>query len=369
MESILSGARKFGLGLVLAHQDLQQLFKVDAKVGNSLISNAGTRICFRVGELDAQKLNKGFHHFEVAELQNLGVGEAIIRADRSDNDCNITTFLLPDIPENAEQIKDNIVAHTRSNYSSQTDVDEVFNYGGNDTDEKPEPKQAKEPTKPKETPPQESEPQVEVKEEVETTPETEEAPPQNEPIQDIDQAAEVFKEKERKRAEQRAHTQQQEFIRKTAQDYGFKAILEEATTNPVGRVDVGIQTDKLKIACEISVTTPPSYELKNIQKCLSNGYDIVVMRSEDAKHLANIKTLCDKELPTSAYPNVIFGDTKTLVQLLNDISMQEKPQQKTVKGYRVKVKYSGLSEQDGTAQMKYLVRTILDAQRKDKDKK
>ena len=95
----------------------------------------------------------------------------------------------------------------------------------------------------------------------------------------------------------------------------------------------------------------------------------MVMCSEDAKHLANIKTLCDKELPTSAYPNVIFGDTKTLVQLLNDISVQEKPQQKTVKGYRVKVKYSGLSEQDGTAQMKYLVRTILDAQRKDKDKK
>jgi len=125
----------------------------------------------------------------------------------------------------------------------------------------------------------------------------------------------------------------------------------------------------LKVACEISVTTPPAYELKNIQKCLSNGYDIMVMCSEDAKHLANIKTLCDKELPTSAYPNVIFGDTKTLVQLLNDISVQEKPQQKTVKGYRVKVKYSGLSEQDGTAQMKYLVRTILDAQRKDKDKK
>jgi len=99
----------------------------------------------------------------VADLQNLGVGEAIIRADRSDNDCNITTFLLPGVPENAEQIKDNIVAHTRSNYSSQTNVDEVFNYGGNDTDEKAEPKQkqSKEPPKPKETP--QSEPKIEVK--------------------------------------------------------------------------------------------------------------------------------------------------------------------------------------------------------------
>ncbi len=372
MESILSGARKFGLGLVLVHQDLQQLFKVDAKVGNSLISNAGTRICFRVGELDAQKLNKGFHHFEVADLQNLGVGEAIVRADRSDNDCNITTFLLPDIPENAEQIKGDIIAHTRSNYSNQTNVDKVFNYGGNVTNEKPEPKQTKESPKTKEPPkpkdPPQPEPKVEVKGEPKA-PKSESKSQAEEPTQDIDEAAEAFKEKERKRAEQRAHTQQQEFIRKTAQDYGFKAIIEEATTNPVGRVDVGIRTDKLKIACEISVTTPPSYELKNIQKCLSNGYDIVVMCSEDAKHLANIKTLCDKELPTSAYPNVIFGDARTLVQLLNNISTQEKPQQKTVKGYRVKVKYSNLSEQDKTTQMKNLVRTILDAQRKNRDKK
>jgi len=253
------------------------------------------RTCFRVGELDAQKLNKGFHHFEVADLQNLGVGEAIVRTDRSDNDCNITTFLLPDIPENAEQIKGNIIAHTRSNYSNQTNVDEVFNYGGNVTDKKPEPKQTKESPKTKEPPkqkePPQPEPQVEVKEEVEKPPKTEEAPPQAEPIQDVDEAAEAFKEKERKRAEQRAHTQQQEFIRKTAQDYGFKATVEEATTNPVGRVDVGIQTDKLRIACEISVTTPPSYELKNIQKCLSNGYDIVVMCSEDAKQPLPIQML------------------------------------------------------------------------------
>ena len=76
MASILSGARKYHLGLTLAHQDLRQLLSRDLELASAVISNPCTRICFRVGDQDAQKLADGFSFFGPKDLQNLGIGEA-----------------------------------------------------------------------------------------------------------------------------------------------------------------------------------------------------------------------------------------------------------------------------------------------------
>lgn len=73
---ILSGARKYGLGLVLAHQELAQID--DAKTLNSVISNPYIRICFRLGDTDAKRLESGFSYFEQSDLQSLGIGQAIM---------------------------------------------------------------------------------------------------------------------------------------------------------------------------------------------------------------------------------------------------------------------------------------------------
>src|SRR5258706_259196 len=95
MASILSGARKYHLGLILAHQDMQQLLIHDSELASSVLSNAGTRICFRVGDADAKKFEDGFSFFEAKDLQNLGVGDAIARIDRPEFDFTFHTIPLP----------------------------------------------------------------------------------------------------------------------------------------------------------------------------------------------------------------------------------------------------------------------------------
>ena len=95
MASILSGARKYKLGLILAHQDLKQLSSRDSEVESSVISNPYTRVCFRLGDQDARKLSEGFTHFDSNDLQSLGIGEAIARVERSDSDFNLLTDLVP----------------------------------------------------------------------------------------------------------------------------------------------------------------------------------------------------------------------------------------------------------------------------------
>ncbi len=56
-QETLSEARKYGLGLVLAHQHLNQL---DGELRHAVLGNVGTLIAFRVGAEDAQVLAKEF---------------------------------------------------------------------------------------------------------------------------------------------------------------------------------------------------------------------------------------------------------------------------------------------------------------------
>ncbi|MCU1231706.1 MAG: hypothetical protein JWO97_4590 [Acidobacteria bacterium] len=88
---ILTGTRKFRLGLVASHHSLKQLQDADAAVSDALLANAATRIVFRVSDEDAKRLAEGFTSFDAAALRSLGVGEAICRVERADRDFNLRT--------------------------------------------------------------------------------------------------------------------------------------------------------------------------------------------------------------------------------------------------------------------------------------
>lgn len=343
MEQILSGSRKYGLGMILAHQDLQQILGVDRSIGNSILSNAGTRICFRVGEQDAQKLEKGFAHFETNDFQDLGIGEALVRVGRSAHDCNIITHPLDKLAHDAESRVKEVKEYSRMTYGQIPYVWET------DNESKALPKERLMEIKPKPVVPRPS------KEEKAIVPSIQEVP---QSLNEIKEAAEAFRKTERKKRKQREHTRTQDIIRRAAQDYGFSATVEEGTTNPKGRVDVGIHTQKLDIACEVSVTNTPEYELKNIRKCLANGYDLIFMCSNDAKHLEAIRQYCITRLPLADYPNVVFGDVDEVVALLHELSLEEKPKPKSVKGYRVKLSYESVSDKEAKMRRKNIIRTI-----------
>src|ERR1035438_6863269 len=89
MAEILKGARKYRLGLTLAHHELHQLER-NADVASAVMSHPATRIVFRVGDEDAKKLAEGFSFFAAQDLKNLEVGQAIARVERSDFDFNLS---------------------------------------------------------------------------------------------------------------------------------------------------------------------------------------------------------------------------------------------------------------------------------------
>jgi hypothetical protein len=330
LTSILSGARKYGLGLVLAHQDMEQVMAKDREVANSVLSNPYTRICFRCGDNDARKLEQSFSFFEAADIQNLQVGEAIVRIGQRDNDGNIATELLSPVDElMALHTKGIIVESSRAKYAEH-----ISNL-----------------KKKKANLAQEEELEEPIEEEIEEKPvdetiKTEHTlkPTESKPIEQTTTHLELAKDKFIKnfeeQKEQRQHQLLQTFVKKIAEERGFKATVEEPT--PDGRrVDVGLSANNLKIACEISVTNTVDYEVQNIQKCFNADYKHVFMISDNPKHLRMIREAAIQSIDKEFLSNLIFITSQNLIDEIDRIIAQseKKPQiTQKIAGYRIHVK-------------------------------
>lgn len=253
MSSILSGARKYRLGLILAHQDMQQVAKYDSDIANALVSNAGTRICFRLGDTDAKRMQEGFTSFTSEDLQNLSIGEAIIRVNRADDDCNI--LVMPYTPDTSINYKAQIISHSRATYS------------------------------------------------VPLAPSMEPASNEHPPTATTDIPNTRVPEPHLADTQVREHRYLQTFIKKLAEEYGYTAQLEVTTPDHTGQIDVVLEKDGVRTAVEISVTTSATRELHNIQKCLNAGYGKIVVCSPNAAKLKHIHQLTTTTLTTEDQQN------------------------------------------------------------------
>lgn len=347
MSAILSGARKYGLGLVLAHQDLDQLATKDTELANSVLSNPSIRVCFRCGDKDAGKLEGGFAYFDATDLQSLGVGQAIARVGQKDHDFNLSFNLLPKVEaREAEEKHRAVVDHSRLNYALfHTAVDELLKDAllvGR--------------TLPKQKPSNEI---TEKAPEVESTP----ASPKPPPSVDVENEAKKFIEKEVEKEKQREHRFIQEFVKSIAEARNFKAVMEEPVNDHAGKVDVSLIRDDLKIACEISVTNTVEYEVQNIRKCFTAGYAVVFMISNDPMHLNAIRTLAVSEIADSFHNRLFFVSKDDFVNRLDFLLLQQsQPTEIRAKGYRVKLNYTGSA--DASAQQKALKEVILSSMRR-----
>lgn len=342
MSAILSGARKYHLGLILAHQDMQQLTKQDTELASSVLSNAGTRICFRIGDMDAKKMEDGFSHFEAKDLQNLATGEAIVRIDRPEYDFNLSTSLLENVDDTqAEKNKNEIIGLSRANYGTpKSEVEEILQELVKDF-VVPE-KEEKHITESRPIPFERVPP-------IENNPETE--PYTTNLI-------------ERKAESQ--HRYLQALIKRMAESRGYKVFTEEPTSDGKGRVDVSLERNGKRIACEVCVTTPQEWELHNIQKCLADEYDTVVSISSDKKVLDNIRKQVLQNLSLPEQEKMQYFEPESFFQFLDAEITKDTSTESLMKGYRVKVEYDSISDKEAHNKQEQILKTITNSIRKKK---
>ena len=258
ISSILSGARKYGLGLVLAHQEMRQLKSRSEEVMSAVLSNAYTRIAFRLGDQDARVLADGLSFFEASDLQNLGIGEAVARMERPDFDFNLRTFPVPSVTEKvADARRRDIVAASRATYGTPRAVVETILQAARQERETPS-----------------------------TLPTAASTPKERTPAEPDRTAQPASVKPKLPGRGGPVHKYIQDLIRKVAEDRGFDVSIEETVLDGHGYVDVTLVRDELRIACEISITTRVPHEVRNLAKCLASGFTYAVLISEDERALA-----------------------------------------------------------------------------------
>ena len=316
MAEILKGARKYRLGLTLAHQELHQL-QDDPKVASAVLTQPCTRIVFKVGDDDAKKLGEGFESFDAKSLKNLPKYQAIARVERNDGDFNLA-LRKPEFPDEAEaQVqRDKVIAASRAKYATpRAEVEAVLlariwgdkspSPPADEAGVTPAPKPSPPPPAPVDIPPpqivlplttEKVLPQPLVTEVAPVTDSREESKPVVMPAAAVASPAPppapkpaVSDNKSPKESGRGFawHQSVQKRIKTEGQKLGFAAESEkQLAKGSMQAADVVLRRGHVHIAVEIASTSSNiNHEFENIQKCLKAGFSRVVAVASGRKFL------------------------------------------------------------------------------------
>jgi hypothetical protein len=389
---ILSGARKYRVGLTLAHQELWQLRR-DSEVASAVLSNPYTRICFRVGDQDARALEHGFSFFGARDLQNLGTGEAVCRVERSDYDFNLKVA-LPDYPAESEarERRVAVIAASRERYATPRATVEALLRDRTSADVEPvrtepvRPKSSKadkpaDPVAPMPTPlsgnvappapavspapqpaPSTQEPAVMAR----LTTENESAAKPAANHRTIDEPKPVSATDSGRGGIQ--HKTIQKRLKQAAEALGFKAAIEENILDGAGCVDLLLTRTDRTIACEITVTNTIDREVGNVAKCLKASFPEVAVVSVTSEKLARLENAVVQTLGTAAAASVRYFLPDQFISYLQALPRPVippvAPAVRVSRGYKIKKTYPQLAPDEAKAREDAAIQAIAESMRR-----
>jgi hypothetical protein len=163
------------------------------------------------------------------------------------------------------------------------------------------------------------------------------------------------------------HKYLQQLVKRWGEDKGYRATIEKPILGGVGSVDVALERDGIRIACEISVTTSVDHELGNIEKCLAADFTHVVFIASEKKVLTKAKKVIGGALSEASFERVQFFAPEDFFLFLEELDAQAASREETVRGYKVTVKYRAIPEADRYARKQAISKTILQALKRLKD--
>jgi len=372
---ILSEARKYGLSLSMAHQTLAQ---IPEELRSLILGNTGIQVYFRVNRHDAQLLAKEAFEYSGYEVKTETSSHPVFWT--LGEEWEHKTEELQKLPPRCCYTKHKIQGGLLPLFTP--DVDPAWELMEMEEDEYREHLESlplgKKYLMPRQDlavtpylPPVKEKGEL-IAPEKETRLEAAPAHPVKEIKVPIAEAPVPFKE-ERVPAEpvtseakvERQHRYLQSLVKRMAEEKGFRAVIEEPTPDG-GRVDIGLEQEGKRIACEISVTSTDEQELSNIQKCLRAGYDTVVLCSPERKTLQKVRALVSERLNDADRKKLLFLQPEELFSFLEAEAAALSGKEEKVKGYKVKVQYQALDEDEKKNRREAIAQVILQSLRRQK---
>ena len=388
LAEILTGARKYRMGLVLAHHELRQLER-DKEVASAVLSNCYTRVVFRVGDDDARKLADGFSFFEARDLQNLAIGQAVCRVERSDADFNLS-IPPPDEPApDAIERRKAAIAASRTKYGTPVaDVEAILRKEWDASHPSPE---SLERAIPKRKAPESvtardsSMPTAPAADADPEKPAFAQKTPDKEPVE-APQIPGSLPEVSKPAGEDAIDPKElgrggnerlaiQERLQKEAHRLGFSAEIEKQLQKGSNQAaDLIVRQGQLAIAVEITVTTTTDHEFGNVRKCLAAGFDRVAVVSTSKKRLEAIASAVQGSLDPVIAKTVMFHTPEEFISELERIAAEIKarlavdasPAERKSRGRTVRRHLPTLSLQEQKTRETKVIQTLADAMRRKK---
>jgi hypothetical protein len=359
MAEILSGARKYRIGLTLAHHELHQLQR-NSEVASAVMAHPYTRIVFRVGDDDAKKLAEGFSYFEAKDLRNLETGQAVARVERSDYDFNLIVPLPVEPDKNSVTTRrQEVITVSRKKYgTARADVEAMLAKSRETVPTvapptsppaKPVVELSKASEVPKATVPP---PTIETKPSVIAEIPKEQPAIKHEPPRDLGRGG-------------AQHQAIQQRIKQAAEELGFRSVIEKPVLDGQGSVDLWLERPGQTIACEISISTTIDHEVRNVAKCLKAGVPKVMVICLDEERLRKIGNAVSGSLGSELATRVEYFQPDQFVAYLKTIPAEIPKEQTNVRrGYKIKRVISGLSTEQQKEKEAAAIRAIADFMRK-----
>ncbi len=152
------------------------------------------------------------------------------------------------------------------------------------------------------------------------------------------------------------HRYLQALVKELAEAQGFRATIEAPLPDGTGQVDVLLSRDGLRVAVEVSITTPVEWEIENVRKCLRAGYDrVALVLAKSAKTHTRYRQAVTDAVGADRVTFLVPEDVPDFIASLAPVP---EPSETVVRGYKVKVTRTEVSPEDAKARRDTLARLV-----------
>ncbi len=155
----------------------------------------------------------------------------------------------------------------------------------------------------------------------------------------------------------RQHKYLQHLIKQLAEERGFRATIEETILDGAGRVDVSLVRDNIRVACQVSVTTTKDWELGGIEKCLASGYTEVVLIAGTERHIKGLSKFVEENLDPKDQGRVRYITSDGIIDFLDGLG-KPAPTEQVVRGYKVRTVQQTVDSEDAATRRKAISEVI-----------
>lgn len=364
---LLNQARKYRVGLIFAHQNMDQL---SANLRSSVLASTTIKFAGGLSAKDAGTLDSEFrtdadfllgmkkekYHTEFACYVKNYTNKALA--------VSIPLGFVEDKPKITAFQYEELLERNRELYSEPPMLPEEIAF----PEQRKRESKVSEPVQPVSTPIEQEKPASYRQEPVSvpSEPETPEAitkttasPKKAKPIppEDISQAGRGG----------RQHKYLQHLIKQLAEERGFRATIEETILDGAGRVDVSLVREKIRVACQVSVTTTKDWELGGIEKCFAAGYTEVVLISGTERHIKKLSKFVEENLDPKDQGRVRYITAEGIIEFLDSLG-KFTPTEQVVRGYKVRTVQQVTDSEDAASRRKAVSEVIARSLQKGKDK-